>query len=211
MPSFEGFIEGVEREGYWCFEEAFGILISKVAHANLDYLLAAGDEFELDFGKGAVPPLMLKTSSSNSEEHGGCSSSHGSSQEDVVNLDETANEVSMTEMHNTTSENLNSSSLEKSPAPRKNQHSYPNWLPDLCSNFQDFIVSNCSTMTKEAVAKNEVLKVSKAGNLAVLFCLVILQGRDHRDVKEEILNSMTKYLKTLFTKDDLPGFVSIFT
>ena len=171
----------------------------------------AGDEFELDFGKetskGAAPPLVLKTSSSNSEEHGGCSSSHGSSQEEGVNVDETANEVSMTENHNTTAENLDSSSQEKSPAPRKNQHSYPNWLPDLCSNFQDFIVSNCSTMTKEAVAKNEVLKVSKAGNLAVLFCLVILQGRDHRDVKEEILNSVTKYLKTLFTKDDLPGFV----
>ena len=30
LPSFEGFSEGVESGGYWCFEEAFGKLISKV-------------------------------------------------------------------------------------------------------------------------------------------------------------------------------------
>ena len=89
----------------------------------------AGDEFELDIGtetsKGAAPPLVLKTSSSNSEEPGGFSSSHGSSQEEGVNLDETANDVSMTEQHNSTSENLNNSSQEKTPAGRKNQLSSP--------------------------------------------------------------------------------------
>ena len=83
----------------------------------------AGDEFELDIGtetsKGAAPPLVLKTSSSNSEEPGGFSSSHGSSQEEGVNLDVTANDVSMTEQHNSTSENLNNSSQEKTPAGRK--------------------------------------------------------------------------------------------
>ena len=65
------------------------------------------------------------------------------------------NEVSNTSVEPTPGSNMTPNSTRQTP------HSYPNWFQDLNRNFMDLIINECSTRTKCAVAKNEVLNVRK--------------------------------------------------
>ena len=76
---------------------------------------------------------------------------------------------------------------------KETQHTNPNWLNNLKENFTEVIIAPCSVKTRNAVRDNS--------NFATL--------RDHKYVKDEILNSLVSHLKTLFTVDNLPNMPSM--
>ena len=77
---------------------------------------------------------------------------------------------------------------ETSSTLRETQHTNPNWLVNLKSNFKEVVIDPCSVKTRNAVNNDEE----------------ITTPRDYRAVKNEIVNSVLNYLKTMFNLNNLP-------
>ena len=72
---------------------------------------------------------------------------------------------------------------------KQTRHSAPDWLETLQVNFKEEIILPCSAKTVSAVEINQS----------------ITSRKDHAEVKNEILNSVTRKLKQVFSIDDMPG------
>ena len=85
----------------------------------------------------------------------------------------------------------NCSSAVENTQPSYNEtcHSQPDWLHSLKKDFHTQIIEMCSVKTKSAVNAN----------------LLIENTREHGEVKDEILNTVTNKLKSLFSLGNLPG------
>ena len=77
------------------------------------------------------------------------------------------------------------------PPPKSTRHSCPDWLENLQANFKEAIISPCSSKTVRAVESNRI----------------IVSPKEHSEVRNEILNSVTTKLKTIFSLEDMPGFI----
>ena len=134
IPSFQGFDEGEEKNGFWCFEKSF-----------------------LDLDLSLSPVLPRRGKDSLSQQSGSTSMDTSSSsqptEEQALFVDDSqhddAREMPL---------DISSPGPGKTKSTRKTPHTDP-WLEDLDAKFMELIIEDCSLMTKTAVANNEILKV----------------------------------------------------
>ena len=147
-PSFEGFEEGVEENGFWCFEKS---------REDLDLSLSPVRPRLSPVLPRLSPVLPRKRKENFSQQS--CSTSLDTSSSSQP----TEEQASFLEdsQHDDAREmplDISSPGPEKTKSTRKTAHTDP-WLEDLDAKFMELIIEDCSLMTKTAVANNEILKV----------------------------------------------------
>ena len=186
VPCIEGYDDGKEIDSCWTFCKKIGELSGLNVCYNLKTFLYLETDETNHMSKN------LNSVGVSSERPSDLDETVPLANEDSIVDDESKHEQEV-RAENSVEPSSGSTStqtpaLNANPVLRQTQHSNPSWLEELNKNIHAVIIEECSSLTKRAVANNEPLN-----------------NRDHKTVKEEILNKIMMHLKNIFQLHNLPS------